>query len=1233
MHRLIAICLTACAVHGLDAVPPPAGGSGWGSEPVEDGGRTRAGICLNGLWRFLPVRAAASSEPTGGAWGWIRVPGAWANRGVPLPGVAAAGTGPAWQGLDGNHASPAWNTVARAWYEREITIPAAWAGRQVLLELERVSTDALVQIDGRDVGRVAWPGGTVDLSAVVQPGASALLRLLVDAAGDAKDVVEHTGSAADQVFSRKSSLATRGIIGDVLLSSRPAAGRIADVAIRTSTRQGRIDLDIGVVGTTGPVQIAARMLGPDGQAERSFAADAVPVTDGRCAVGWAWADARRWDLGRPELYTLELEVRGAGIDDVLRERFGFREVWIAGRDLYLNGTVCHPRPAVMQTSFDKRICTIAGIDAVIAGFRAAGFDSQELWPWDVSERGVQSFHGLWQARAAEQGWGIFASLISVRGVSDGWPAGEAAWTAAVGDQIRRWRNNPAILAWVHSPNMFGPRTDQDPRVLGDRAALLAASDQARIAPGLAAHAIIKRLDPTRPVTAHQGGAVGDIQAVNFYPCLQQTQEVEEWLTRYLQEGDMPFWPVEFGPFYLDYRRGRIAGGWGRPQGTIYTELLATEYLAAEYGRAAYAAETPWMRNLNPSHHQEGQRYTDIYKTWMTPLAERHSGDQLLRIVRSWRMMGAPMLPVPWEFELGWDRRTAADGSSTNVAVPGAPFTPGLRGCWTPSLSALERFWLQPGGSTRGPRGDAVATVYAPSMAFIAGAENEADPGASTAKDHVFAIGTKLAKQAILINDTRSEQPWSLRWTVRIGDTIAGQGETLGRIATGAVQRVAIACALPVAGAGVVELDARIGTAAHSDRLPIHVLPAAPPSGIAVRVVDPAGDSAALLRRIGCQVDGGDLLVVGRTALSSGAISMADVRAHAAGGGRVLVLAQDPQWMRNTLGWRIGRQVVRRIFAVDTAHPVMQGLVEDDLADWSGAGSLIEAQPHVEAPPKGYPRYGWHWGNRGSVCSAMIEKPHGSAWRPILEGDFDLAYTPLMELELGAGRIVWCTLDLEARGVDDPVADRLLANLVRYAATAALTPRGGCRVAGEVQSVQRLLGLAPVADGALLIAGAETARAQIDAHLASGGSVLCLDATVAGLRTVERADAGGTPAVPDWAWCRGLSPSDLRLRAPVARRVLDEVPEGWEVGASGLLAQRRVGTGLLAVCLLDPATLPEDAKPYLRISRWRQVRALAQICANLGAGFASDAFATRSWYLPGWSDDMTNGDDPHRYYRW
>ena len=42
--------------------------------------------------------------------------------------------------------------------------------------------------------------------------------------------------------------------------------------------------------------------------------------------------------GQPNLYTLRLKVKGAGLDDEYNQEFGFREFWVEGRKFFLNGT-------------------------------------------------------------------------------------------------------------------------------------------------------------------------------------------------------------------------------------------------------------------------------------------------------------------------------------------------------------------------------------------------------------------------------------------------------------------------------------------------------------------------------------------------------------------------------------------------------------------------------------------------------------------------------------------------------------------------------------------------------------------------------------------------------------------------------------------------------------------------------------------------------------------------------
>ena len=117
-------------------------------------------------------------------------------------------------------------------------------------------------------------------------------------------------------------------------------------------------------------------------------------------------------------------------------------------------------------------------------------------------------------------------------------------------------------------------------------------------------------------------------------------------------------------------------------------------------------------------------------------------------------------------------------------------------------------------------------------------------------------------------------------------------------------------------------------------------------------------------------------------------------------------------MARALGWRVCPKVARRVFPVDS--PVARGMDADDLRDWTGSSDLIEAYPeyagnYLRGNEREQPYAGWHWGNRGGVSSAAIEKPHRSGWRPLLECEFDLAYTPLMELDYGQGRVIVCTL--------------------------------------------------------------------------------------------------------------------------------------------------------------------------------------------------------------------------------
>lgn len=64
-------------------------------------------------------------------------------------------------------------------------------------------------------------------------------------------------------------------------------------------------------------------------------------------------------------------------------------------------------------------------------------------------------------------------------------------------------------------------------------------------------------------------------------------------------------------------------------------------------------------------------------------------------------------------------------------------------------------------------------------------------------------------------------------------------------------------------------------------------------------------------------------------------------------------------------------------------------------------------------------------------------------------------------------------------------------------------------------------------------------------------------------------------------------------------------DGAEIAADGLLGRRVVGKGVIVFCQVDPDRFDADTRTYLRFSRWRSTRALAQLLANLGGAFALD----------------------------
>ncbi|MCX7848534.1 MAG: hypothetical protein N2595_10970 [bacterium] len=434
-------------------------------------------------------------------------------------------------------------------------------------------------------------------------------------------------------------------------------------------------------------------------------------------------------------------------------------------------------------------------------------------------------------------------------------------------------------------------------------------------------------------------------------------------------------------------------------------------------------------------------------------------------------------------------------------------------------------------------------------------------------------------------------------------------------------------------------------------------PAAPP----VFFYDPKGVSLAMLATLGLAPapwDGSpktnQLVCIGRDAWNVSTALLPNLETHVSNGGRALIFAQNDHVLSNTFKFRVGKHISRRAFIINHAHPVVRGLDDDDLRDWSGESSLLEPYPYVP-PSAPTMKFGWRWGGRGGVCSVPIEKPHRAGWRPILECEFDLAYTPLMELEYMSGIVVLCQLDLEDHYDLDPAARLLARQLLDYVRTNSfrlkIAKTHYVNGSSTVVLITNTLGVICNSFGSSLDTsaalnivgpGASINNTDVANYLSAGGKIVFAPHSSTptyglGISIGLVNNYYGSLSPPtNWLEGAGLSPSDLRFRTFTNSYLVNNTT--WDRAADGQLARTNISSGVAIFAQINPDQFsPNDT--FFRFTRWRQARALAQILANMGARFRMDRayFApssiNESYYHPDYRADFDLGDDPYRYYRW
>ena len=228
--------------------------------------------------------------------------------------------------------------IGPAWYQRDIVVPAGWAGKHITLSFERVMWESRVWIDEQPVGArdsLCTPHA-YDLTGRLAPG---MHRLTVR--------VDNSGrpGASCHGYGDEEQIRWNGLLGKLELRAQDAvfvrsAQVYPDVAKKRAVVRVEID-SIGGESFDGTVMVTAQPKsgGPATTAKANFkiAGGALPLE----LVLPLGGNVALWDEFTPQLYVAHIEVAAESGRNKTFDRanvtFGMRELGQHGAQLTLNG--------------------------------------------------------------------------------------------------------------------------------------------------------------------------------------------------------------------------------------------------------------------------------------------------------------------------------------------------------------------------------------------------------------------------------------------------------------------------------------------------------------------------------------------------------------------------------------------------------------------------------------------------------------------------------------------------------------------------------------------------------------------------------------------------------------------------------------------------------------------------------------------------------------------------------
>lgn len=919
-----------------------------------------------------------------------------------------------------------WAKAHRGWYRHTFPVPAEWhrPGNRVGLYFGAVMAWCQLYVNGVKVPTPEVYGTlpvTVDITPYLTPGETATVELEVQDGGYYEPKV---------LENIEHTMSYAGIWQDVYLFRYPDL-HTGNVHVKTSVRRMNLEVDSVVVNLGAAERnVTVRQTVRDLAGRRLLTLPEKTLTLAagerrKLSQGAHWPDAKLWDVDAPHLYRLDTELVESGqVTDRKATRFGFREFRVDGSRFLLN-----EKPVRLRGAWDNVLDPLYP-EAMNRRYGAVQFKAMRgmnvnTLRWHSGKNfGLPLFYSL----TDETG------LMAVAGVErthNGYPTGrkltDPKSLPTISRAVLRDRNHPSIVLWSGNNEAFSfiyweGTLREGPPEFDQLETFEFLTDVDRT---------VKKFDQTRPLQYH-----GNYDLFGYADILNVHYPV---YVVDLISGNRFFRELRKSTPAIFSRNKPIVVGefWFVPHLREFSEKYCGDTVFDD-PEAAFEACARYHEQLILGWREDRIAGIFSFMTWFPfhhPMKRHISGR-----------------PVKLEY----------DTFAGPYMKPSYTMRPAVNPGWDNSSAEFY-----PNAIYR-----AHAFAFQPLVAYLPMAGGNG------------LAGTEVAKEAVVINDTRDTKRLELRLEVVAGGKVLSAARREIEIAPDAVLRNSLLQKMPEVSArtaAVTRLTLAEGGRTVSQRdYPLTLYPASyakpPVSAAELQLYDPAGRTAAVLKRAGIRSRRlGDLkapdpalpLVIGCDAPGDELIAaQAELAAYMEAGGRLLRFEQPGQGGRDC-----------EAFNQAAGHPALDGIPPGKLEWFQGADAYVTA--------------------------GAFPKPDSGSFRILI--DCDVKRTPLVEFFHGKGVEVRCQMSCTDKYGIDPVATRLLHNLLAYIAAPAERPaaRPAYLLAGDGATAEALklagLGAAPVASvaaaapGGTLIVGRNGLKTeQVPAlrdYAAAGGNVI------------------------------------------------------------------------------------------------------------------------------------------------